>query len=218
MDGGACARRQAEPHSTFNAGLVNGGPVALVYGFILCFFGVLATSASMAEMASLAPVSGGQYHWVFLFAPRRFAAGLSWIVGWLLVCGWVAGCASGMFLAGTQIQGLWILNYPDYVFQRWHGTMLFWAIMLLAASVNIFAIRILPQIESLALILHVGFWFVLLVPLVYLAPQSSNQFVWATSINAGGWSSDGVSWCLGLLTTVYALAGQYPDRAKRPSG
>ena len=129
------------------------------------------------------------------------------MTGWVLVCGWVVGCASGMFLAATQIQGLWVLNYPDYVFQRWHGTMLFWAIMLLAASVNIFGIRILPHIESLALILHIGYWFVLIVPLVYLAPQSSNEFVFATSINAGGWSSYGVSWCIGLLTTVYSLAG-----------
>ncbi|KAM0228739.1 hypothetical protein ACHAPO_010489 [Fusarium lateritium] len=34
------------------------------------------------------------------------------------------------FLAGTQIQGLIVLSYPDYVFERWHRTMLFWAILM----------------------------------------------------------------------------------------
>lgn len=33
--------------------LTNGGPVALVYGFIFCFIGTMATCASLAEYASM---------------------------------------------------------------------------------------------------------------------------------------------------------------------
>ena len=39
--------------STFQAGLVNGGPSSLVYGFLLAFVGTLALSVSLAEMASM---------------------------------------------------------------------------------------------------------------------------------------------------------------------
>jgi len=39
--------------SGFYAGLYNGGPVSLVYGFILAFFGTLSLAASLAEMASM---------------------------------------------------------------------------------------------------------------------------------------------------------------------
>ena len=39
--------------STFQAGLENGGPVSLVYGFILALIGTLALSASLAELASM---------------------------------------------------------------------------------------------------------------------------------------------------------------------
>lgn len=39
--------------STFQAGLVNGGPASLVYGFLLTFLGTLALSFSLAEMASM---------------------------------------------------------------------------------------------------------------------------------------------------------------------
>lgn len=43
--------------------MVNGGAVTLVYGFIFCFFGSLATAASLAELVSMwvdkiAPVQG----------------------------------------------------------------------------------------------------------------------------------------------------------------
>jgi amino acid permease len=32
---------------------LNGGPVAIVYGFLSTFFGILAINASLAEMASM---------------------------------------------------------------------------------------------------------------------------------------------------------------------
>ncbi|KAL9122704.1 MAG: hypothetical protein Q9187_000742 [Circinaria calcarea] len=46
-------RQQLKVVSTFQGGLVNGGPSSLVYGFILSFFGSLATATSLAEMASM---------------------------------------------------------------------------------------------------------------------------------------------------------------------
>ena len=50
-------------------GLYNGGPVGLVYGFIVAYFGTLALTASFAEMASIVPVAGAQYHWQVLDKP-----------------------------------------------------------------------------------------------------------------------------------------------------
>ena len=39
--------------STFQSGLVNGGPAALTYGLALSWLGSLAVCASLAEMASM---------------------------------------------------------------------------------------------------------------------------------------------------------------------
>ena len=39
--------------STFQSGLVNGGPVVLIYGLTLSWLGSLAVCASLAEMASM---------------------------------------------------------------------------------------------------------------------------------------------------------------------
>ena len=39
--------------STFQSGLVNGGPVVLIYGLTLSWLGSLAVGASLAEMASM---------------------------------------------------------------------------------------------------------------------------------------------------------------------
>lgn len=44
--------------------LPNGGRPALIWTYIVSLFGFGAAILSMAEMASMAPTSGGQYHWV----------------------------------------------------------------------------------------------------------------------------------------------------------
>ncbi|KAI4219582.1 MAG: hypothetical protein L6R36_008221 [Xanthoria steineri] len=90
---------------------------------------------------------------------------------------------------------------------NWHATMLYWMVLLIAMMVNILGIRVFPHIESAAFIFHICFFFVLLVPLVYLTPQSSARYVFADFENAGGWESNGLSWCLGLLTSAWSFVG-----------
>jgi amino acid transporter len=48
-------------------------------------FGMFFVMLSMAEMASMAPTSGGQYHWVSEMAPRKHQRFLSYIVGMFIV-------------------------------------------------------------------------------------------------------------------------------------
>lgn len=47
-----------------------------------------------------------------------------------------------------MVQGLVSLNHNGYVFQRWHGTLLFYAIILFSLMVNTYLARLLPKIEA----------------------------------------------------------------------
>jgi choline transport protein len=62
-------------------GLVDGGRPALVYSVLWNFVGFGPIYLSMAEMASMAPIAGAQYHWVSEFAPERFQKILSYLTG-----------------------------------------------------------------------------------------------------------------------------------------
>ncbi|KAF5683409.1 HNM1-choline permease [Fusarium denticulatum] len=63
------------------AALTSGGPPYLWYKFILSFLFTLAIGASLAEIASIYPTSGGQYHWVTDLSPARGRKTASWITG-----------------------------------------------------------------------------------------------------------------------------------------
>lgn len=187
--------------------MINGGSPTLIYGFIFCFFGTLATAASLAEMASFAPTSGGQYHWVSMLAPKKYSNFLSWITGWIATLGWNANTAAGVFFSGTMIQGLLVLNYPSYDYQRWHGTLLMWAALLVCVFVNTVAARFLPKIEGVILILHTLGFFAILIPLVILAPKGSVDFVFKDFVNQAGWSSNGLAFFVGLISGNLPFVG-----------
>lgn len=79
-----------------------------------------------------------------------------------------------------MIQGLLVLTRKDYVFQPWHGTLLFYTIITLSLCINPYFAPHLPKIES---IVHVIGFFRILIPLVYLAPHD----LFATFNNGRGW-------------------------------
>lgn len=63
------------------AGLTNGGLPMLLYSVIWNFLGFAPVYLSMAEMSSMAPIAGAQYHWVSEFAPQSLQRGLSYLTG-----------------------------------------------------------------------------------------------------------------------------------------
>ena len=129
------------------------------------------------------------------------------MVGWISVLGWQTGLASISFIAGTLIQGLIVLNNPNYVFERWHGSLLVIAIVALAVLFNTVLAKRLPMIEGLVLILHLLGFFGVLIPLWVLAPRNSPKMVFTQFENLGGWPTQGLSFMVGLLTSVYGLLG-----------
>ncbi|PIG69434.1 amino acid permease [Aspergillus arachidicola] len=188
-------------------GLTDGGTAGLIWGFLIVACGFLLVFLSLAEMASMAPTSGGQYHWVSEFAPRSCQKFLSYITGWLCAMGWQCAIVSIAFLAGTIIQGLIVLNHDDYVFERWHGTLLVIAITFFGILFNTFLAKKLPFVEVLILILHVVGLFAIIIPLWVLAPRRSAQQVFTEFNNGGGWNSAGTATLVGFSTTITALIG-----------
>ena len=132
---------------------------------------------------------GGQYHWISEFAPRSYQKGLSFLVGWLCSLGWQSGVSIGCFLAATEIQGLIVLNNDDYVYERWHGTLLTIAVVLFVAFFNTFLAQHLPLVEGLVLCLHLGGFICILVPLWVLGPRGDSHEIWTTFSDEGGWGS-----------------------------
>lgn len=66
--------------------LRDGGLPSLVYSNLWIFCAFTPVVLSLAEMASMAPIAGAQYHWVSEFAPEKYQRFLSYMTGYAAFC------------------------------------------------------------------------------------------------------------------------------------
>ncbi|WZH49356.1 hypothetical protein QYS62_010555 [Fusarium acuminatum] len=191
----------------FAQGLNNGGTAGVIYSFIVVWIGNFSVFATMCELVSMAPTSGGQYHWVAMMAPRSCSKFLSHLTGMLTVGGWQGSVSSSALLTGNMILGMATLNHDGFQPELWQGTLLFWAIFLFAVFINTLVSSVLPKFEGLILILHILGFFAILIPLVTLGPHASASDVFTVFVNNGGWSSQGVSFMVGMMGNAFAFVG-----------
>lgn len=181
----------------------NGGPAGAIYGFIIAWSSTLSVYTVISELASMAPIASGQYYWVYMLAPARYKTVASYAVGWLCSLAWIATVATESLFAGTIIQGILVLDYPEYDGKRWQGTLITWAVIAVCIFVNVVIPAYLPRLEVFAMAFHIAGFIAILTTLLVMTPSlGTNASVWLTSLNEGGWSTQGLSYCVGFLGYV----------------
>ena len=98
---------------------LNGGRAGASWTYLASWALSATTVLSLAEMASMAPIAGGQYHWVSVFAPSRVQKPLSYICGWLSTLGWQCFVASAVYATGNLILILASTTHPHYLPTKW---------------------------------------------------------------------------------------------------
>ncbi|OQV05292.1 hypothetical protein CLAIMM_10058 isoform 2 [Cladophialophora immunda] len=188
-------------------GLVNGGFAGLFWTFIgtiLCYSTVVA---SLAEMESMAPTSGGQYHWVSEFAPSHYQKFLSYSAGWMSTLGWLASCASGVFVCSTLIEVLIEISDVDFVFPNWQYTLISIALLVITIFFNTWGATTLPMIETISLVGHILGFLVTIIPLWVMCPKNSAKDVFATFVDNGGWGNVGTACLVSQVAILYCNLG-----------
>ncbi|KAJ6159878.1 hypothetical protein N7497_004415 [Penicillium chrysogenum] len=74
---------------------------------------------------------------------------LSYLTGWICVCGWHTGIAGCSYTVANMMVGVIAINYTDtYTYERWHVTLLVIAVAIVALMFNTFLAQKLPLIEG----------------------------------------------------------------------
>ncbi|THC87979.1 hypothetical protein EYZ11_012579 [Aspergillus tanneri] len=188
-------------------GLLDGGPAGAIYAYIVAWIGTGCSFVVLSELSSMAPTSGGQYHWCAMLAPPSMMKFMSYITGWVTLIGWQAAFASVSYLAGTEVQGAVIFAHSHYNPKPWHGTFLLWAVVLVAVGVNVVGGKFFPRLETLILFLHLGGFLAIVVALTSKADHKSAREVFTDFRNGGHLPTDGISFFVGMIGCVFAFAG-----------
>ncbi|KAG8528414.1 uncharacterized protein KY384_007332 [Bacidia gigantensis] len=201
----------------FGYGLLTGGPAVMTIGWIVGSFFTLVVGASMAEILSGIPTSGGPYFWAYMLSPTHRAPFFSWITGWFNLLGQVAVTTAIDFGLAT------IISETAHVASGYKpsagGTLGIHAVILLShVCVNLLSIRTLKYIIYTSVTLNTAGVFCLCVAILAKAPKlQSAKFVFATFYDGTANSDADVGWSIraspayvavtGLLLTQYTILG-----------
>lgn len=142
-----------------------------------------------------------------MLAPTSSQRLLSYLTGWVTVCGWCALYTSASFLCVNMIQSLATLIHSEYQPKNWQTTLLMWASGLVAFAVNASSRKTLAWFVGTMFLLHVLAFFATIITLSTLGNYNTPSVVFDTWINNGNWPSQGVSFMIGLLSPVFGFVG-----------
>lgn len=129
------------------------------------------------------------------------------LTGWTSTIAWQAGNALGIFIVGSLIQTMILINNENYAFPNWQGTLLACAAMVIAYIGNIYGSRILPYWQIPVFIIHILAYFAFIIPIWVKAPAATHSQVWNDFSNNGGWSSISLSIMIGQLSGIGQQTG-----------
>ncbi|KAF2173010.1 hypothetical protein M409DRAFT_62647 [Zasmidium cellare ATCC 36951] len=188
--------------------LQDGGLPIVFWGLVAGCLGMGLVYVSLAEMASMCPTAGGQYHLVSELAPPSIQKELSYAVGWLTAMGWQVWVTGLCFVMASVIQGLIVLNNPkSYVYHAWHGTLLTIAVVIFALAINALLGLRLPAIQRVFIVLHVVGFLVIVITLWVTAPHGSVHDTLLHFTSTSGWDNLGLASMIGVVNPIGSLCG-----------
>ncbi|OAP63822.1 hypothetical protein AYL99_03049 [Fonsecaea erecta] len=185
--------------------IYNGGAAGVIWELWIAAFYYSFINASIAELASSVPSSGGVYHWATITAGPRWGRPVGFFAGSLNYFGWLFDLASIAYIMSELCVQMYALYHPNYVIQPWNLFVGLLCIIVLCLTVTIFFNNTLAYLQQFGLfIVTVGGIVTIIVLAGMPSKHASNRFVWTDFQNNTGWSG-GVAFLTGVLNGAFTI-------------
>ncbi|KAK5119172.1 hypothetical protein LTR85_007786 [Meristemomyces frigidus] len=193
--------------SASTGGLAAGGTGGFIAVYIASSFIYFSIVLSLAEMSSMAPTAGGQYHWTSEFAAPKAQKFISYIAGWLLTLSWLCGVTSGMFLSGQMAQGAILVNNENFDAKPYQVWLLVLAFCAGGFILNTFVAKHLALLEVIVAAFFVLGYAANIIVFWVMSPKNSATEVFSTFTNGDGWSNFGFEILTAQTAALYLIIG-----------
>ena len=193
--------------------LVGGGPVDIIWGWVAVSLIILCVAASLGEITSVYPTSGGVYYQTFMLAAPSYRLIMSWICGWAFVVGNITITLAVNF--GTTLFFAACINvfetepevgiFEAKPYQIW---LIFVGITLLCNAVAALGNKWLPYLDTFAIFWTFAGLICIAVCVLAIAKKGRHDAAYVFGEfdpSNSGWVP-GWSFCVGLLHAAYATS------------
>jgi amino acid transporter len=196
--------------TSYSIAYLQGGPIAVSWGWLIVGLMSTLVALSMAEIASAFPTAGGLYYW----ASKLGSPAWGWFTGWFNLVGQIAVTAAigyGLAIFSTALLNYWF-DYPntkEYVY-------LAYAVVLAAALlINLLKVSITALLNTVSAYWHmIGVGVIVVVLFFVPDDHRSLSSIFTDTVNETGWGGGTTSgivffyvFLTGLLMAQYTITG-----------
>ncbi|KAA8910655.1 hypothetical protein TRICI_004089 [Trichomonascus ciferrii] len=193
---------------TLTIGIAQGGFMTIIYGTIIIFVLMGSSALSMAELASVYPTAGGQYHWTSIVSPKGSSKSLSYLCACINICAWIFTVSSIALIITEYVSTLVTSYNPDKVLTSWQEFLIYQLVNLISLAYNAFLARKMAWFNHVVFLLSiVSFFVTLIVCLSRTDSHLDTTTVWTTFMNSTGWTNNGIVFMTGLLNPAFMYNG-----------
>lgn len=180
----------------------------MFWSYVWVITGQFFIVLSLAEMSSMAPTAGGQYHWVSEFAPPSMQKILSYTSGWLSSLCWQSFVSSGCLYAAQLLFSLVTMQNPDFEVKNWYHSLAAVLIVILMTAINTWGVKKLAMLENIFVALHVAGFVIVLVAVAVTGEKQTAHDVFLDFYNGGGYPTTGLVVMVGQVTAMWNVLGK----------
>ncbi|AQZ17392.1 hypothetical protein BZL39_L04650 [Zygosaccharomyces parabailii] len=198
---------------TVMGGGLEGGPVSLVWGWLIAGFFILLVGITMAENASAIPTAGGLYYWTYHYAPVGYKEVISFVIGCSNSLALAAGVCSIDYGFAEEVLAAVVVSKDgnfDVTNARLYGV--FAATVVAMAICTCLASSAIARMQTLSIVSNLFIIILLFIalPIGVAVNRGSDQFnggkfIFAKYENFSDWN-DGWQFCLaGFMPAVWTI-------------
>ncbi|KIX02489.1 uncharacterized protein Z518_08430 [Rhinocladiella mackenziei CBS 650.93] len=190
--------------------IFNGGPPGVIYEFITVSVFYWIVAASIAELASAIPSSGGVYHWASVTPGKAWGRIVGFYAGYWNWLAWVFGAASMSFIFANTIVQMYGVTHGDFEAKQWHVFVTYLIATWIACACVCLFNNAMPHLNTVGIFLILSGFIITIIVLAAMPetggrpPHASSSFVWTE------WTADigypnGFVFVAGMLNGAYAV-------------
>ena len=200
--------------STLYYGMGYAGTAGMTWGWLVAMIGIQSVAASMAELCSSMPTSGGLYYASAVLAPPGWGPLAAWITGWSNWMGQVTGAPSVNYGTAAMTLAAASIAYPSFTPQNYQVYLLTVLLMIIHACMASLPTKTIARVNSFGS----SFNIVALIVVIILIPAGTNRQekdlprftpskeVWG-DIYAGTDFPAGVSILMSFIGVIWTMSG-----------
>ncbi|KAI3914074.1 hypothetical protein MKW92_040138 [Papaver armeniacum] len=197
----------------YSQGLQYGGPISMIYGWLIAGFFTVFVGLSMAEICSSYPTSGGLYYWSAKLAGPSWAPFASWLTCWfnmvgqvrsgfknkfhihdlyssddgLIVLQW-ANTTSVDFSLAQMVQVIILLstggkNGGGYLASKYVLICIYGGVLFVHGVLNVLPVKFISILGNVAALWNIFGVFLLMILIPFVAPKRASVEYISTHFN-----------------------------------